>query len=114
MVASLSGVNSMEAKLLDIKPLKNGGWLISVEITQFIWRKFRSVTTQGQFFTTEQKLDYSVWWYNANSAERIKDPLEEELCRITYEYAIDEARKQHLFNLDMQVISNGEKRIPIE
>ena len=104
----------MEAKLLDIQPLKNGGWLLSVEIEQFVWRRLRFVKTQDQFFTDEADLNYSTYWYYAGSAERVKDPLEQELCRVTYEYSQDEERKQRLFNLDTQVISHGDKRTPIK
>ena len=103
----------MEAKLLDIQPLKNGGWLLTAAISRFVWRKFRFVTTEEQFFTNHKELDYGAGWYYADTAIRVTD-LDRELCRITYEHAQDEERKQRLFSLDTQVISNGDKRTPIK
>ena len=104
----------MEAKLLDIKPLKNGGWLVTVEISTFVWRRLRFVTTARQFFTNDNYLNYRTDWYNADDAIQIVDPLRQELCRVTQAYDEDKKRQQRLLSLDIQVISEGEKRIPIK
>lgn len=104
----------MDAKLTDIQKLKSGGWLISVDIIQFEWLKLRFTTTQAQFFTEDYELNYATDWFDAKTGLDVDSTLERELCRVTNDWEINEDARNRLLNLDVQVISDGDKRKPIE
>lgn len=103
-------------KILDMQPLRNSGWIMQVEIKRLCLWPLRIEASREQFFTYHPIIDYEYNdWYYADDGLQIdaSSMLGHRLTNVAYTWFQAEQARKRVHDLDMQVVSRGNKRIPI-